>query len=340
MKKLLAIESSCDETAAAVIAEDRSVLSNVVASQAQMHEKFGGVVPEIAARCHVESFLPVIDEAMQQAEVTFDDLSAVAVATHPGLVGSLIIGVTAAQTISLAQQLPLIAVDHVLAHLYACRMNRAEDIYPSVGLVVSGGHTNLYLLTGPTQAELIGSTIDDAAGEAFDKVAQILDLGYPGGPMIEKLARQGDAKAVRFPRSFLKEEALRFSFSGLKTAVLYEVKGQPGARQEPEPMTEQRRADIAASFQQAVIDVLVGKLQQSIARHQPKTICIGGGVAANQTLIRAIEQMAVKQKVELLTAPRELTTDNAAMAAIAWEQYEQQDFANLDLEITGGLVRM
>lgn len=340
-KLLLAIESSCDETAAAVIDCNRTVLSNVVASQFDLHEKYGGVVPEIASRAHVARILPVIDEALKNAGVNLQDLDAVAVATEPGLVGSLLVGLTAAKTLSLVLDIPLIAVNHIEAHIYACQMAAGRKIFPAVGLVVSGGHSNLYDCQSPVKFELLGATLDDAAGEAFDKVAQILGLPYPGGPSIQNAAEKGNPKAFAFPRTFLREERLQFSFSGLKTAVLYEVQGVPGSHSPPPPpLMDQRIADIAASFQEAVVDVLVAKCKQALHQQDRKTLCVGGGVAANARLRERLEQLATEEDVELFVAPLVYCTDNAAMGAIAWERLESGLFANLDLDVTPGLVRM
>ncbi|MEX0704246.1 MAG: tRNA (adenosine(37)-N6)-threonylcarbamoyltransferase complex transferase subunit TsaD [Planctomycetales bacterium] len=336
---LLAIETSCDETAAAVIRRDLAVLSNVVATQMELHERFGGVVPEIASRAHVRRILPVVDQALEEAGVELADLSAIAVVSGPGLVGSLLVGLTAAKTLAAACGLPLVPVDHVAAHIYACRMAAGRDVFPAVGLVVSGGHTNLYDCRTAFDLELLGSTIDDAAGEAFDKVAQILGLGFPGGPAIERAARAGDPAAVRFPRPFLNEERLEFSFSGLKTAVLYEARGIPGAKQRPPLLTESRVADLAASFQEAVVDVLAAKCRQALERCGHRTLCVGGGVAANSRLRARLAETAATLGAELLLAPREYCTDNAAMAAIAWELLARGRTAELDLDVTPGLVR-
>ncbi len=340
MKKyLLSIESTCDETAAAVIDEENRILSSIVSSQVDLHEKYGGVVPEIAARAHLERILPVIDEAMTQAGVSLQDLCAIAVATQPGLVGSLLVGVTAAKTLAMLLEIPLISIDHIAAHIYACRLHAGEDIFPAVGLVVSGGHTNLYDCQSALELELLGSTIDDAAGEAFDKVAQILGLSYPGGPAIQQAAEQGDAHRFAFPRSFMKEDRLAFSFSGLKTAVLYQVQGQPGANKQPPELTPTRLADIAASFQQAVVDVLVVKCKQAIEKTGRKTLCIGGGVAANALFRSELEAMCQEEKIRLIIAPMKYCTDNAAMGAIAWEKFKAKNFAPLDLDPTPGLIR-
>ncbi|MGD9855599.1 MAG: tRNA (adenosine(37)-N6)-threonylcarbamoyltransferase complex transferase subunit TsaD [Planctomycetaceae bacterium] len=336
---LLAIESSCDETAAAVVTQDRRVLSNVVASQAELHERFGGVVPEIASRAHVQRILPVIDEALRQAGATLDDLAGIAVVTEPGLVGSLLVGLTAAKTLAMVLDVPLVAVNHLEAHLYACRLSEGRDVFPAAGLVVSGGHTNLYDCRSVVDYELLGTTIDDAAGEAFDKVAAILGLGYPGGPSIANAALAGDPQAYRFPRTFLHDDALQFSFSGLKTAVLYEVRGTPGSHREVPPLTPERIADIAASFQAAVTDVLVGKCRQAIGRLGHPRLCVGGGVAANQLLRAALQQMADQTGIELIIAPPEYCTDNAAMAGLGWELLERGRTAPLDLDVTPGLVR-
>lgn len=336
---LLALESSCDETAAAVIDRQRNVLSNVVATQHELHERFGGVVPEIASRAHVERILPVIDEALRNADVTLDDIKAIAVATNPGLVGSLLVGLTAAKTLALVLDVPLLAVNHIEAHLYACQIAAGRNVFPAVGLVVSGGHTNLYDCKSPVEFELLGSTTDDAAGEAFDKVAQVLGLEYPGGPRIEQVARQGNPAAIAFPRTFLNDPRLDFSFSGLKTAVLYAARGTPGARTQPLPLTDQRIADLAASFQAAVIDVLIGKCDQAIQHTGRSTLLVGGGVAANSLFRQQLDELARRRKVELFIAPREYCTDNAAMGAIGWELFDRGIFASLDVDVTPGLVR-
>jgi N6-L-threonylcarbamoyladenine synthase len=339
IRYLLALESSCDETAAAVIDRDRNILSNVVASQFELHRDFGGVVPEIASRAHVRRIIPVIDESLRNAGLKLSDIGAIAVATQPGLVGSLLVGLTAAKTLSLVLGIPLIAVNHIEAHIYACRMAAGKDIFPTIGFVVSGGHTNLYDCRSPVDFELIGSTIDDAAGEAFDKVSQILGLGFPGGPAIQRAAAQGDPNAIKFPRPFLHTDRVEFSFSGLKTAVRYNFEGVPGSDVPPQPNTPQRIADIAASFQSAVVDVLVGKCRLALKQRQRRTLCVGGGVAANQLLRTQLETMTNRSKIDLHIAPMSLCTDNAAMAAIAWEQLDLGKFADLDVDVTPGLVR-
>lgn len=336
---LLCIESSCDETAAAVVQRDGTVLSSVIASQDELHARFGGVVPEIASRAHLERILPVIDESLKQAGKRMQDLTAVAAMTEPGLVGSLLVGVTAAKTLAMVFDLPLLAVNHVHAHLYACRMQAGKDIFPAIGLVVSGGHTNLYDCQDAVTYQLIGSTIDDAAGEAFDKAAAMLGLPYPGGPWISKIAEQGDPKAYDFPRSFLHDDRLSFSFSGLKTAVRYAAFGQPGSKSVPPELTEQRKADLAASFQAAVVDILVVKCRQALRKYGRKTLCIGGGVAANRRLRERLEEVGRREKIEIVIAPMNLCTDNAAMGAVAWELLSRGQIAPLDVDVTPGLVR-
>jgi N6-L-threonylcarbamoyladenine synthase len=338
-KLLLAIESSCDETAAAIIDDRLNILSSVVASQDALHQRFGGVVPEIASRAHVSQVLPVIDEALRRARASLADLEAIAVMTQPGLVGSLLVGVTAAKTLALVLDKPLLAVNHIHAHLYACRMMAEREIFPAIGLVVSGGHTNLYHCRGATDFELIGSTIDDAAGEAFDKAASLLGLPYPGGPSMQRAAQGGNPEAFHFPRSFLREERLAFSFSGLKTALRYTALGQPGSSQPPPALTSERIADLAASYQEAIVDVLIGKSQQALQRYRLNTLCIGGGVAANARFRERLIDLEQRIGLQVLIAPPALCTDNAAMGGLAWELYRAGDFSPLDVDVVPGLVR-
>jgi N6-L-threonylcarbamoyladenine synthase len=274
---LLAIESSCDETAVAFVDRDRRVRSSVIASQDDLHRRWGGVVPEVASRAHVERLLPCLKDAIDRAGCTMADIAAVGVVTHPGLVGSLLVGLTAAKTIAWLLDVPLVAVNHIEAHLFACRWAADRDPFPAVGLVVSGGHTNLYDCRSTLEFELLGTTTDDAAGEAFDKAAAVLGLPYPGGPSLSKAAESGNRGAVRFPRTFLKEPRLEFSFSGMKTALLYAAQGQPGSHTPAEPLTPQRIADLAASFQEAVVDVLVAKCEQALEATGRTSLCVGGG---------------------------------------------------------------
>ena len=341
---LLALETTCDETGAAVLEGTPGVgvpaiRSSVVASQVDLHVRFGGVVPEIAAREHVRQILPVIDEALRRAGITLRDVGAVAVATRPGLVGALIVGLTAAKALAMALDVPLVAVDHLEGHLYACQLAHPDrGIYPCVGLVVSGGHTSLFACRGPIDAELLGGTIDDAAGEAFDKVASLLGLGYPGGPGIERAALEGDRAAFPFPRAFLKEERLAFSFSGLKTAVLYALKGRD-ARSTGEPPPRALVADLAASFQEAAVDVLVAKAAQALDRTGWDRLGIGGGVAVNGRFRARLAAMAESRGVDLFLPPPSLCTDNAAMAGIALAKLAEGQVASLDIDVTPGLVR-
>jgi tRNA N6-adenosine threonylcarbamoyltransferase len=327
----LAIETSCDETSAAVFTDEPRVLSNVVASQTELHTPFGGVVPEIAARAHLQKILPVVDEALKRAGVALKDIGCVAVHNTPGLVGALLIGVSFAKMLSLALEVPLIAVNHIASHIYACRLAAGRDIFPCVGMVVSGGHTAIFHCEDALKMDLLGGTRDDAAGEAFDKVAAILGLGFPGGPAVEREALSGNPKSFSFPRSFLNEERIEFSFSGLKTAVLYTVHGQNIAKAEPPP-AGQLRTDVAASFQLAVIEVLVGKCRQALKKTGLNRLAVGGGVTANKALRSALEEMCAKQGAELFIPPLELCTDNAAMAALAVEKWKRGEFAPLDLD--------
>ena len=332
----LAIETSCDETAAAIFNDEPKVLANVIASQTELHERFGGVVPEVAARAHLQRLVPVIDEAVRKAGVALGDIGAVAVHNTPGLVGALLVGVSAAKMLAAALDVPLIAVNHVEAHIYAARLAAGRDIFPCVGLVVSGGHTALFHCRDALTLELLGSTRDDAAGEAFDKVAQILGLGFPGGPAVDREAALGNPSAYRFPRSLMEDENLDFSFSGLKTAVLYTTHGQD--RQKGELPTGSRRADLAASFQQAVIDVLVEKSRRALIRTGLNRLAVGGGVAANRQLRSAFTRMTTELGGELFIPPMEYCTDNAAMATLAVEKWRRGTFAPLDLDAVPNLV--
>jgi len=333
---ILGIETSCDETAAAVVANGQEIKSSIIASQTKLHEKYGGVVPEIASRAHIEIIYPVIAEALAQASVGKDDIDAIAVANQPGLTIALVVGVTAAKTLAFIWQKPLIAINHLHAHLQSAMLSEKEMQLPAVALIVSGGHTCLYKCQSPLELELLGSTIDDAAGEAFDKVANILKLSYPGGPSIEKAAKNGNPNAIKFPRSMLGRDSLDFSFSGIKTAVLYYCHGQDMKGQNKvDSMSSQEIADIAASFQAAVIDVLVKKTQRAAKKIGTKTILLGGGVAANNALRQALQKMcdsAVPAR-KLLIAPKQYCTDNAVMvASLAYHKFKAGLFADFTLE--------
>ena len=334
---LLAIETSCDETAAAVFTEEPRVLANVVASQTDLHARFGGVVPEVAARAHLQRLLPVIDEALRQAGVSLDQIGCIAVHNTPGLIGALLVGVSAAKMLAIALDVPLVAVNHVHAHVYACRLAAGRDIFPCIGLVVSGGHTTLFHCHSALRFERLGGTLDDAAGEAFDKVAALLGLGFPGGPAVEREALAGDAHAVKLPRSFLHEQRLDFSFSGLKTAVLYSIAGQGNPRPAP-PLAGEMRANLAASFQQAVVDVLVAKSRQALEQTGMTRLAVGGGVIANKSLRTAFEAMTRLAGVELFIPPMSMCTDNAAMAALAVEKWRVQQWAPADLDAVAVLT--
>ena len=327
----LALETSCDETAAAVFTGDRVILSNVVASQTELHSPFGGVVPEIASRAHLRNLLPVIDEALRRADVTLADIGCVAVHNTPGLVGALLVGVSAAKMLAVALGVPLIGVNHVAGHIYACRLAAGRDIFPCVGLVVSGGNTALFRCDTPLSLVLLGGTRDDAAGEAFDKVAAILGLGFPGGPNVEREAAGGDPKAFAFPRAFSDDARLEFSFSGLKTAVLYACHGQ-NVTKAIAPPAGKKRADLAASFQAAVVDALTLKCKQALRQTKLPRLAVGGGVSANRSLRAALAAMCAKEGAELVIPPLNLCTDNAAMAALAVEKYERGQFADADLD--------
>jgi N6-L-threonylcarbamoyladenine synthase len=306
---VLGIETSCDETAAAVVEGSARILSSVVATQEELHAPFGGVVPEVASRAHCERITSIVSAAVERAGVSPRELGGLAVTSRPGLIGSLLVGVTAAKALALAWDLPLAAVDHVQAHVYSCALAGAE--WPFAALVASGGHTSLYRADGPTAMRLLGRTVDDAAGEAFDKVAAILGLGFPGGPAVSRAAGKGDGSAVSLPRPMAGSESLDFSFSGLKTAVLYHVKAIGGAG----ALSDKARADVAASFERSVADVLVSKLFEAARRESLGTVAVGGGVAANRRLREAAAAEGRRLGVRVVFPEPGLCTDNAAMVA-------------------------
>lgn len=298
------------------------------------------MVPEIAARAHLERVLPVIDESLRRAATTLEDLDAIAVATTPGLAGSLLVGLIAAKTLCLALEKPLLSINHLHAHIYACRLAAGEEVFPCLGLIVSGGHTSLYRCRDPLEFEYLGGTIDDAAGEAFDKVASMLGLPFPGGPALSRLAARGNPARYRFPRPLLQDESrLDFSFSGLKTAVRYHVAGVGRPDFSQLELSADEIADVAASFQQAVVDCLVGKTLLALRRTALKTVCVGGGVAANPRLREQLGAACQAAGVRLHIAPPELCTDNAVMGAIAVERLRAGQFESLELDIQPGLVR-
>ncbi len=317
MALVLGIETSCDETAAAVVEDGRRILSNVVSSQAKVHSPYGGVVPELASRHHIEAIGPVLEAAMSEAAVRFADLDVVAVTQGPGLVGSLLVGLQAAKAISLVHRKPLVGVHHVAGHVEACFLAHGSLPLPALALVVSGGHTSLYTVPEEGAYRLLGRTRDDAAGEAFDKVAKLLGLGYPGGPIIDRLAAGANDQAVEFTVARIKDGSADFSFSGIKTAVLLHVRREGIA-----PVTDTRDLpgvvrDLVASFQRVVVSSLVRGLTRAAAAHSPRSLILTGGVAANTVLRREAERAAHELGLPIFIPPLSLTTDNAAMIAAA-----------------------
>ena len=330
---ILGIETSCDETSAAVVKDGKEVLSSIILSQDVLHRQFGGVVPEIACRAHLESIIGIINNALLDAKISLDEIDAIAVVNRPGLIGALLIGVTAAKTLSMVQDIPLIAIDHLHAHIYANNLESDDIQYPTISLVVSGGHTILFLSESETRHIRLGWTIDDAAGEAFDKVSKILGLGYPGGPVIDRLARQGNQRAVTFPRAYLEKDSLDFSFSGLKTAVLYHYRGQDLKNTDTKTPSDQKIADIAASFQEAVVDVLVEKTFLASRMYHVRGVLTGGGVAANSRLRQRLKDKSKELSIPVHCPSIRLCTDNAAMVAgLAYKKYLEGDISGLDLE--------
>lgn len=312
--KILAIESSCDETAAAVVIGGK-IKSSVIASQAKIHAKFGGVVPEVAARSHVTAILPVIDLVLKQAKTKLSDIDYIAVTQGPGLATSLMVGIDTAKALSVALNIPIIPINHLEGHVYANfvksqKLKVQSQKFPSIILIVSGGHTLLVLIKNHGDYKILGETLDDAAGEAFDKTAKMMGLGYPGGPMISKLAKQGNSQAFNFPRPLLSQDNLNFSFSGLKTSVLYSIQKLP-------TISYRLKSNLAASVQQAIVDTLIGKLEKAIIKFKPKTIMLGGGVAANGLLRERFAEVGKKYRIEYSIPSLEFCTDNAAMIGLA-----------------------
>ncbi len=324
---ILGLETSCDETAAAVVTSEGRVASNVVYSQHDLHGRYGGVVPELASRRHIETVEVVVLEAMRQAGITWSDLNAVAVTNGPGLAGALLVGVSFAKALAYAMRIPLIDVNHLEGHLASAWIDHPDFPTPCVVLIVSGGHTLLFLVYPAGSSELIGHTLDDAAGEAFDKAAKMLSLGYPGGPAIDRIARTGDVSAIRFPRPYLRRGNLDFSFSGIKTALLYylrdlDLAGQPW-----------RVADIAASFQEAIVDVLAEKAFEAVRRFKVVALAVVGGVSANSRLRTVLTSRADSSGIQLSLPSLAYCTDNAAMiAAAGLKAYAQGRFASWQVE--------
>jgi N6-L-threonylcarbamoyladenine synthase len=346
---ILGIESSCDETAAAVVTAGMGIRSSVVASQLDVHARYGGVVPELASREHLRSIVPVVRQAMADADVNWPDLSAVAVTSGPGLVGSLLVGVSYAKALAFARGIPLIGVNHVEGHIHSVLVNHGEIRFPALALVVSGGHTHLYSLKRPGVYELIGKTRDDAAGEAYDKVAKLLGFGYPGGPILDKLAPHGDERAVRFASPKMKGNLLDFSFSGIKTAVLRWTEAQSAYPQEVAErrqsgavsvadwlaVTPARTLDLIASFQHSVVNELISHTRNAAESLGAQSVIVAGGVACNAGLRNRAAKVS---GLPFYFPEAALATDNAAMiAAAALPKWEQSDFAGMELNATASL---
>ena len=305
---ILGIESSCDETAAAVLADGQTLLSDVVHSQVKTHARYGGVVPELASRKHIENIYPIVEQALQQADVELSRISGIAVTKGPGLIGSLLVGYSFAKSLSMVTGIPYVGVDHMAGHLLSVFLADEKPSFPYIALIASGGHSSIFHVANHTTFKILGRTRDDAAGEAFDKVAKLLDLGYPGGPIISELAADGDPQAIEFPRAWLDKDSYDFSFSGLKTAVANYVR----TRKDPP-----RVADICASFQAAAIEVLVEKTVQAALRNGVNNIVLAGGVAANPQLRNIIKKRGEQENLQVYMPPRHFCTDNAAMIAMA-----------------------
>lgn len=332
-KAILGIETSCDETAAAVVTDDGHVLSNVLDSQGSVHARFGGVVPELASRRHLERIEDLVHIAMQQADCTWTDLVAIAVTHGPGLAGALLVGLNFGKALAYASRVPLIAVNHLKGHLASAWLAHLDFPRPAIMLVVSGGHTHLYYTERAGQYDLLGKTVDDAAGEAFDKGAKMLGLGYPGGPALDRVARTGSPAAVHFPRPFLKQKGLDFSFSGLKTALLYYLRNLERSGAAP-PV-----ADIAASYQEAIVDVLVQKALRAARSYAVKGLAVVGGVAANSRLRTRLAEQTAQEDLCLVMPPLHLCTDNAAMiAAAGWEEFRLGRLASWDVDVAPNLA--
>lgn len=311
----LGIETSCDETSASVVQGSKQVLSNIVASQFDLHSKYGGVVPELACRRHLEIIEKVVQSALDEAKVNEDSINLIAVVHGPGLIGALLIGVMFAKSYAMSTGKPIIGLNHLEAHLYSTVMSHDNIEFPAIGLIVSGGHTSLYYMPEDGKYQLLGSTVDDAVGESFDKVASLLGLPYPGGPNIEKAARAGDAAKAKFPLGMIKKKTYNFSYAGLKTAVLYRIKGHGGIKTDENVIGENEKKDIAAGFQQAALTVLANKSFKAAEEYGAKSILVGGGVARNNALRELFESKSAKKRINIYFPRPELCTDNAAMVA-------------------------
>lgn len=329
---ILGIDTSCDDTSASILEDGKKILSNIVSSQTDIHRRYGGIVPELASRKHIELIIPVVDSALTTAGISINKISAIAVCNGPGLIGSLLVGCCFAKALSYSKKIPLLAVNHLEGHIFSIFLEEKKPTFPFLSLIVSGGHTSLYIVNGFGEYIELGKTRDDAAGECFDKVAKMLNLGYPGGPIIDRLAKYGNPKAFEFPRAYI-PETFDFSFSGLKTAIKLEI----NKLQEKENIAlrnpdSQLIKDIAASFQTSVVDVLVRKLEWAIIKKGIKRIALSGGVAANSFLRERISEMAKERDVELFLPSIAFCTDNAAMIAVAgFNHFMKGKFADLSL---------
>ena len=324
---VLGIESSCDETAAAIVQDGTNILSSVIFSQIEVHHKYGGVVPELASRMHLEAITPVVDDAIKKANIKIKDIDAAAATRGPGLIGALLVGFTFAKSFAWARHLPFAGVNHLEAHIYSLFLINNKPEFPFIALVVSGGHTNIYYVTSYDHFELLGQTRDDAAGEAFDKVAKMLGIGYPGGPIIEILSKTKDPGAIRFPRTMLEKGSFDFSFSGLKSSVARYI-------HDSNITTKDEKAQVASSFQEAVIDVLSQKLINTAMYKKCHCIGIAGGVSANKTFVEKLSLQAKGKNIKVFSPPIELCGDNAAMiAARGYTMIQQGNTCKLDHDV-------
>jgi N6-L-threonylcarbamoyladenine synthase len=333
---ILGIESSCDETAAAVMENDSRLLSNVVNTQIDIHSKYGGVVPELASRKHLEDIHPVVSQALTRADKSLDEIDIIAVTQGPGLIGSLLVGLSFAKAISLVKHIPYVGVDHMAGHLLSVFLGTEKPQFPYIALVASGGHSSIFRVTAPDDYILLGRTRDDAAGEAFDKVAKILGLGYPGGPIISSFSKKGNPEAIQFPRSWLEHGSLDFSFSGIKTSVANYVKKNPivsHTENESNDSPENLLENICASFQEAVVDVLVEKTLTCALQQKMKTVVLAGGVSANLRLRQVMEERGKQKGLDVFMPPIEFCTDNAAMVALAGYYRRNDATTTYDMDV-------